>query len=163
MSVSVNSAIAAVKGLLDSNGWRYDFNAEKNYFNVKFNLSKTKLGSVSIMIRVRPRSAEPSECFAIYSYGNVSLKADADCMAQVCEYLTRANYGLVMGNFEMDHTDGEIRYKVSMNARDTLPGEDALDDLVALPVSMFNKYGNGLLAVAMGMQSPEEAIKKAEA
>lgn len=31
------------------------------------------------------------------------------------EFLTRANYGLVLGNFEMDWDDGEIRYKTSID------------------------------------------------
>src|SRR3569832_1222181 len=35
-----------------------------------------------------------------------------DAMA---EFLTRANYGLVVGNFEMDYDDGEIRYKTSLD------------------------------------------------
>ena len=30
----------------------------------------------------------------------------------IAEYLTRANYGMVMGNFEMDYSDGEIRYLI---------------------------------------------------
>ncbi|GIK55919.1 MAG: hypothetical protein BroJett015_15820 [Chloroflexota bacterium] len=33
---------------------------------------------------------------------------------QVAEYLTQANYGLQIGNFEMDLTDGEVRYKSSI-------------------------------------------------
>ena len=30
-------------------------------------------------------------------------------MKRTAEFLTRANYGLVFGNFEMDMHDGEIR------------------------------------------------------
>ena len=84
-------------------------------------------------------------------------------MAAVCEYLTRANYGLTIGNFELDHRDGEVRYKVSCNVREGLPGEDAVDDLIAMPVAMFNKYGNGFLAVNMGFSTPEDAAAQAEA
>jgi len=31
------------------------------------------------------------------------------------KFLTRANYGMMIGNFEMDFTDGEIRYKTSID------------------------------------------------
>lgn len=37
-------------------------------------------------------------------------------MKRTAEFLTRANYGLVFGNFEMDMHDGEIRYKPSFRA-----------------------------------------------
>lgn len=80
----------------------------------------------------------------------------------MAEYLHRANYGLSIGNFELDVRDGEIRYKVSMNVQDAMVGRDAIDDMISLPVSMFTKYGNSLLAVTMGMMTPEDAIKKAE-
>ena len=162
MSVSMNSAINAVKEMFKNNDWSYDFNEEKTLFTTTFNLSKSKLGSVRIMIRVRPTAADANAARLIVGYGLISLKGDSDCMAQVCEYLTRANYGLNIGNFELDHRDGEIRYKVAINCRDALPGMDALEDLCGITTAMYNKYGNGLLAVCMGMMSAEDAIKKAE-
>lgn len=162
MQVSMQQAAAAVKDYLDKNGWNYQFDAERNVFSMGFKLNKTKLGSVDILIMVRAFSKEPGRCHRIMSYGRVNTKADEGCMAQVCEYLTRANYGLSLGNFELDHSDGEIRYKVAWNVVDGMVGEDALDDLVDLPIAMFNRYGDGLLMVAMGMMSPEDAINKAE-
>jgi hypothetical protein len=33
----------------------------------------------------------------------------------VAEFLTRANSGMVIGNFELDFADGEIRYKTSID------------------------------------------------
>ena len=37
-----------------------------------------------------------------------------------------------------------------------------MDDLIAMPVAMFNKYGNGFLAVNMGFSTPEDAAAQAE-
>lgn len=161
MSVSMKQAINAVRGMLDENGWKYTFDDEKNRFSLSFK-SKSKLSSVDVRIGVRARANDENACLRIFSYGYVDQHADEDCMASVCEYLTRANYGLSIGNFELDHSDGEIRYNVSINSVDALPGADALDDLVTIPVSMFNRYGNGLLAVSMGMMSPKDAIEQAE-
>lgn len=162
MSVSMRKATEAIKAMFEEHKWTYEYNDDNDKFTTKFNLSKTKLGSVEIQIRPRPTSADPSDCRAIIAYGLISLKADSESMAQICEYLTRANYGLTIGNFELDHRDGEIRYKVSMNCRDALPGDSALEDLVAIPTAMYNRYGNGLLAVSMGMMSAEDAAKKAD-
>ena len=161
MSVSMRQAINAVREMLNSNGWKYSFDDEKNRFSLSFK-SKSKLSSVDIRISVRARSNDENACLRIYSYGYVDLHADEDCMADVCEYLTRANYGMAIGNFELDHNDGEIRYNVSINSVDALPGDDALDDLVTIPVMMFDRYGNGLLAVSMGMMSAKDAVEQAE-
>ncbi len=162
MSVSMKDAVRLVRNVLDENHYRYRYDEDKHIFLISFNLNKTKLGSTDIRIMIRASSEDPSCCQRIMSYGGISMKADQDCMAQVCEFLTRANYGLALGNFEMDLSDGEILYKVGINAKDALPGDDAVDDLTALPVAMFNRYGNGLLSVMMGMCSAEEAIRKIE-
>ena len=43
----------------------------------------------------------------------------------VAQFLTRTNYGLAAGNFELDFEDGEIRYKTAIH----LQG-DELDRLI---------------------------------
>jgi hypothetical protein len=35
--------------------------------------------------------------------------------SEVSEFLTRANYGLAAGNFELDFADGEVRYKTALH------------------------------------------------
>ena len=37
---------------------------------------------------------------------------------EVAEFVTRANYGMIIGNFELDYSDGEIRYKTSVDVED---------------------------------------------
>lgn len=162
MAITMSQAVSAVENLFTSNNYHYNFDPEKNIFTCQFNLSKTKLGSVRITIIVRPTSDDASLCQRITSYGNISIKADSSNMAEVCEFITRANYGLAIGNFELDHRDGEIRYKVCMDSQDALPGYNALDDMLGIPVAMYNRYGDGLLTVIMGMSSAEAAIKKIE-
>ena len=162
MSVTMTQAIAAVKDMLDKRSYKYDFHDDKNIFVVRFSL-KSKLNNARIFIRVRPRGQEPSLCSNISAHAYIDLKADAGCMAQICEYITRANYGLIMGNFELDHSDGEIRYKHSVDAWESIPSDSALSDLVNIPLNMLDKYGDGLLAVSMGFLDPKSAIDKAEA
>ena len=162
MSVTMNSVINAIRSLLDKNEYKYDFSQEKNLFFLEFRLSKTKIGSMTICIRLKPDVEDASLCRAVSAYGYVDTKADDSCMAEVCEYLTRANYGITLGNFELDHEDGEIRYKVAFNCKDAMPGDDAIDDLIALPVWAFNRYGNGILAVSMGLQTAKEAYEAVE-
>lgn len=50
-------------------------------------------------------------CRCIVSYGYAGISAGSECMPTVAGYLTRANCGLHIGNFELDRSDGEIRYR----------------------------------------------------
>ena len=163
MSVPVSSAVSAVKAMLDSNQWRYDFDENKLMFSLGFNLSKTKLSSVDIKIRILKSHADPSRARLIISHGYIPLSGDEESMQNVGEYLTRANYGLNIGNFEFDYNDGEIRYKVALACIDELPSLDSLEDLCGTPVSMFNRYGRGLLAVNDGTMTAEAAAQQADA
>jgi len=96
-------------------------------------------------------------------YSIASIKVPEKARAAASEYLTRANYGLVLGNFEMDMSDGEVRYKTSISV-----GEKGklTDDLIS-PVVLTNfgtmdRYLLGLMAVAVGGKSPAEACREAE-
>ncbi len=43
------------------------------------------------------------------------MKAPENSFTTIIEFITRANYGLRIGNFEFDYSDGEIRYKSSLD------------------------------------------------
>lgn len=80
----------------------------------------------------------------------------------MAEYLTRANYGLVLGNFEMDFRDGEVRYKTSIDVEgaEIVPG--LIRNLVYANVITMDRYLPGLLSVIYGNLTPHEAITQVE-
>lgn len=80
----------------------------------------------------------------------------------VAEFLTRANYGLVVGNFEMDFKDGEIRYKTSIRTEGELPNRGILKHLVYSNVAMMDRYMHGLMTVMYGGSTPAEVIREIE-
>lgn len=162
MATLMTEALDAVRELLESQDLRYKFDDEDNIFSVTFSLKKTKLRSLTVLIRVVESKKNPDECVRIESHASVGISADEDCMAEMAEFLHRANYGLIFGCFELDFNDGEIRYRMAYNCADALPGYDALDDLLYVPITMVDRYGDGILAMSMGVTSPEEAIQQIE-
>ncbi len=48
----------------------------------------------------------------------------------VAEFITRANFGIVIGNFEIDFSDGEIRYKTSIDVEGDRPSFALIKRLV---------------------------------
>lgn len=87
----------------------------------------------------------------------------------VAEFITRANYGLPGGNFEMDWRDGELRYKVFLDQMMLIRSDK--DAAAALFGSIFGSthiwecYGDNLMALledtAPG-KSVSELIAEAE-
>lgn len=165
MAVSMEEAVEAVRDMLEERDVRYSLDNVRDMFyifSIGFNLSHTKLSSAQVKISVIPSKKNPELCNRIVSYATIGIKADEDCLPEMAEFLHRANYGLSFGNFELDFDDGEIRYKMALNCVDALPGADAIEDVLYLPLSMFERYGDGILTVAMGLAEPEEAIQKIE-
>lgn len=66
-----------------------------------------------------------AELDLILLYSVCPLRVPPDRRAEVSQFLTRANYGLAAGNFELDFEDGEVRYKTILQ----IEGE-ALDPTV---------------------------------
>ncbi len=82
---------------------------------------------------------------------------------RVAEFITRANYGLIIGNFEMDFSDGELRYKSSYFYDDTFPNSEVVflkNFYTAL--HMMNRYLPGIMAVIYANLSPQAAVNQIE-
>ena len=81
----------------------------------------------------------------------------------VAEYITRANYGLFLGNFEMDFTDGELRFKTSLDLEDSHPGQAQIRNTVLSNLAFVDRYLPGLMQVLNAQLSPEAAYEECEA
>lgn len=95
-------------------------------------------------------------------YAVVPVRVPLEDRPAVAEYIARANYGLRIGNFEIDYSDGEVRYKSSLN----FEGEDLthgmLRNAIYPAVHTLDRYMPGLLRVSFGGATPLEAIAEIE-
>lgn len=147
----------AIESFFEKDDWRYTFNEEDALFEAGVKLD-CKLKSTRLKIRVG------TSYYTVYA--TIALNADEDSRQQVAEYLTRANYGLRAGNFELDMRDGEVRYKIHVDCGDDcecLPSYSVVENSVYISVNMIEKYGDGLVAVMYGFKTAEEAVNEAEA
>ena len=76
----------------------------------------------------------------------------------ISELLTRANYGLNIGNFEMDFSDGEVRYKTSINVEGGQLTTTIVKKLVYANVLTLDKYFPSIMKVIYADIPPDEAI-----
>lgn len=105
------------------------------------------------------KALEQVQQFVFYSVCPVAIPADK--RSPISEFLTRANYGMIIGNFEMDFNDGEIRYKTSIDVEGDRLTSALLRQLVYANVAMMDEYLPGIQAVLNG-ESPEAAIRSIE-
>jgi hypothetical protein len=103
---------------------------------------------------------EAKEQFVFYSVA--PFQTPEAMRSAVAEYLTRANYGLTIGNFEMDYADGEVSFKTSMDAEGVEFTEAMVKNLVYANVLTTDRYLPGLMRVIYGGIEPEEAIREIE-
>jgi hypothetical protein len=106
--------------------------------------------------RCYAKSREEQQQFVFYSI--CSASAPPDKRHVIAEFLTRANFGMVIGNFEMDFNDGEIRYKTSIDVDGDDLSEPLIKNVVYTNVVMMDRYLPGILSVIDGKASPKDAI-----
>jgi hypothetical protein len=100
--------------------------------------------------------------FLLLFYSVCPVHIPEDRRPAVAEYITRANYGLSIGNFEMDYTDGEVRYKSSIDVENTELTPALIHNVVYASVWMMDRYLPGIMQVIYANTDPSEAIKKIE-
>ncbi len=80
----------------------------------------------------------------------------------VSEFITRANFGIVIGNFELDFRDGQIRYKTSIDVENNQLNFAVIKQLVYANVRMMDEYLPGIISIINNDLSPEVAINQIE-
>ena len=103
---------------------------------------------------------EEQERFIFYSV--CPVKAPEEKRPAMAEFLTRVNYGLVIGNFEMDFSDGEIRSKTSADFEGDRASVAVIKNLVYANVLTMDLYLPGIMSVLYGDVSPAQAITQVE-
>jgi hypothetical protein len=107
------------------------------------------------------QAREEQHQFVYYSV--CPLNVPRDRLAAAAEFVTRANYGMIIGNFELDYTDGEIRYKTSIDVEGDSLSAPLVKQLVYANVLIMDRYLPGLMRVIYGDSTPLEEIERIEA
>ena len=145
-----------VKKFLTDDEWHYIFDEELGIFefNVK---SSSKIQKVKYLIDVKEKE--------IVIYGICPINAECDdekMMAQMAEFVCRANYGIKNGNFELDFRDGEVRYKSYIDCENENPSTEVIKRSIFYIAIMFERYGNGITSIVFAGDSAKKAIDMCE-
>ncbi len=146
----------AVDRFLIEDDWNYSFDSDKGVFDFNLNV-KSKLRKIRYLIDIKKSE--------IIVYGICPVGADPkdkEEMAEMAEFICRANYGLRNGNFEFDFRDGEIRFKSFIDCDGMIPPSEVIKDSIYCTAAMFRRYGDGVASILFAGCSAQEAIEQCE-
>ncbi len=106
------------------------------------------------------KAREKQQQFVFYSISPIT--APKTKRKTLAEFLTRANAGMIIGNFELDFNSGEICYKTSIEVSEDVLSFALIKSLVYPNVKMMDKYLPGIKSLLSEKISPEEAISRIE-
>lgn len=147
----MNKLMTAATEWLDADDWDYQTHQHDNVYiragfcgkSSRFNLVLDTCGQ--------------EHCFFVFVY--FLSKTPNDRFSDVCELLTRINYGLSIGNFEFDFRDGEIRYKASTTVEGSELSPDMIKTMVYASLNTSDEYFHAIMSVIYGGKTPIQAIE----
>lgn len=143
----------SIETYLREQDWEFTFDEIGGVFTVEADLS-CKLGAALVVYQAMEDS--------FLCYTTIGEEAPAEMKASVAEYLHRANYGLPRGNFEFDYDEGSIHFKTFFDCPGGVPTAKQLDDSMAIGLTVFDHYGDGLHELLQGGSLARRLILKAE-
>lgn len=147
-----HKATEFVREYLDDINWRYYFDEDNGVFRFDVGI-EGKLSSIAYTIRVILGG------IMILAY--CPIKPDSDnikMMHATVEYINRINYAITIGNLEMDHEDGEIRYRFFIGCDGGLPNNEAMKDGIDSGLYLYERIGEGLIGIIFKDMNVEQAF-----
>ena len=145
--------LEGIKRFFTTDDWKFSEETEHEFLRMSF---KGKDGSWRNIARAR----EQQEQFIFYSIPEINCPEER--RSAMAEFITRANYGMIIGNFEMDYSDGEVRYKTSIDFEGSEVTDALCKQVVYANVYTMDRYYGGIMAVAFGGQDAKAAIEAIE-
>jgi hypothetical protein len=145
-----------INNYLSSYSGSFSFDENKGLFRFSLGL-KGKLKSADYSIYVL------DDDFIVYASSPIGADVENKAMmSTMSEFVCRANFGMAIGNFEFDHRDGEIRFKVDVCCDDITPSVEMLRKSICCAAAMLDRYSNGIIDVVLNDASAKEAVFKCE-
>lgn len=110
--------------------------------------------------RVLVGSEEKDHYVVIYVTSNISIHPEM--RPAITEFITRANYAMRTGCFEMDLNDGEFRFRTSIVTPGTELSMAVFEKVFYTAISTIDRYVPGVLRIMYGNISPKEMIAEIE-
>ena len=145
----------AVRALITRRGWDESTHDEEDGI-IRLRLDAGLLLAVTVVFAPSERSNVLR--IAVRLQG----RTPKDRLDAVTNFIAGANWGLEVGNFDIDHTDGEVLYRSAVIAPDGEMRPSALEIAFNRSMGTTTHYAAGLMEVAQGAD-PREVLARIDA
>lgn len=90
--------------------------------------------------------------------GSYGPYVPADRRPAIAEALTRINARIPLGNFELDFSDGEVRFRASLDVEEGLLSEKMVDNMLGFTMGAMERFHDALMRIAFGDGDPELSL-----
>ena len=145
-----------IKQFLIADDWHFSFNEKNGIFDFDLK-TKSKIQKINYLIKIHDNE--------IIVYGICPIGVDPDDtknMAQMAEFICRANWGTKNGSFEFDFRDGEIRFKSFIDCDGILTSQNIVRNSIYYTAAMYKHYAVGITAIIFSDVSAKKAIEMCE-
>ena len=143
----------SIVAFLQEDNWRYETIPDESAIRFSFTGKNARYECFG-------RVNEEHEIFVFYTM--IPVRTPESQLLQVTELLARINYGLNVGNFEIDMNDGEIRYKTSIDVEGGELSSRMVETLIAVNISTTDRYFPSFADVLYAGATPAEAVARIE-
>jgi hypothetical protein len=141
-----------VRRVLEELGWEpQDGRTPRSYF--------VDFGEPHVPVSSALAAITENEQFVFYLIFGVS--AAPDVRDEAARFITRANYGLTIGGFELDYDDGQLQFRSSVDFEGVGLSEKLIANVILPATSAVDRFAEGLMDVLAGRKDAEEAIAEA--
>ncbi|NTW00375.1 MAG: YbjN domain-containing protein [Oscillochloris sp.] len=147
------NALATLATFLMVDGWRPQRIAGHRAFAMNYSGTSGKFACVAEL----RAEAQQLICYAI-----APLIVPPAFLPAVAEFITRANDGTYIGNFELSYSSGEVRCKSSIDFEGEVLSERLIRNTIYPAVRLMETYLPGLTQVIHHGATPREVIAAIE-
>ena len=147
-------AFATAKNVLKDVGWDPQETDFEGQLKVDFSKSAIPISDAEINIKV---DYERLVCY--FNFKDIAPKKHID---QVTKFFTLANFGLIIGNFEVNLDTGQVRFKSSLDFTGIKVQERLVKNVIRSAMDVVEDYGDAAAEVIKGQKTATKAIGEVE-
>ena len=149
----MKSSFESVLNFFEANEWKHEPNYENKTVESGMNCDNA---SLRIVVAV-DSEYDLVQCIVPYQ-----TKAPVAIRGEVAELICRINYGMRLGKYELDFSDGEIRFHLASVINPDVITEEIVRRLVHTSFLTADKYYPAFMKVMFGVLTPEDAVNEVE-
>ncbi len=153
MASKTPSPLEMVQRYLRDHQWKAEAMPKEHAFKEE---RETKYGIVTYYFQIEP------ELDQFLFYISPEIRLIKEQLLPVAEFVVRANFGMRIGNFELDMKEGKVSFRSGLNFKGQGLSTALIDGAVQPALKAFEEFYPSLEKVFAGIMSPLEAINEAE-